>query len=168
MSLNLDESCKPGKYYADLTIKEIRVRSVYLVHGVLSGPLSIFTSLTTNNTMCHWWVEIETNDQNVWFCAQFDKPKLSLTQHNSLAEVNREGKRAAGRRGDNCDIRNQLVRCPDNVKMSDVYSWMEKGVDNSYNVVWNNCQDFCDEFCMKFVGEAVSYTPGTGPNCALM
>ena len=40
-------------------IYEIRVRSIWIVHGFWAGLGSVFTSVTSNS-ITHWWVEIET------------------------------------------------------------------------------------------------------------
>jgi len=157
--LNLDSSCKPGGDNSNLKIKEVRVRSVWLCHGSLAAPASLFSGSATGNPVTHWWVEIETTNSDIWFCAQFNKPHLELTRHGSLGGVTKDGLECARRENDSPSISNKSVFQPDNVTMGEVYNWMRDCYSHRYNLILNNCQDFGDAFSKEFGNVHASNTP---------
>ena len=143
----LDRNCAPGGQYRHLKVINVRVRAVWLGHGSYAAIGSFFTGSLTANPITHWWVEIQTERSNVWFCAQFEvrggsKSALALTQHDSASSVTRHGESTANRWGDNPSITDKQD-CPpySGTIMGDIYDWMEN-YSSEYGVVMNNCQDF--------------------------
>lgn len=155
--LVLDSSCAPDSgEYCDLKIKKVRVRSVWLCKKGLAVPASFFTGALTLNPVTHWWVEIETVDNKVWFCAQFNKPDLKLTRHSRLSEVTEEGLNEKNNTAHPA-ITEKAIFQP-NATMGDVYTWMQDRCTR-YNVIFNNCQDFGDAFSKHFGGVYASNMP---------
>lgn len=137
----------------DLVVRTVRVRSIWLGDGSYAAVGSFFTGIT-GNTITHWWVEIETNDPNIWFCAQFDNSQnLCLTKHSNSSGVTNAGVLAGGRLNKNPDITDKEIFSPGTfgryTTISDVYSWMNN-YDSTYNLLTNNCQHFGDAFINRF------------------
>jgi len=145
MGHQLSESARGS----NLKVVSARVYSAWIGHGSYSAIGSFFTGLFTGNSITHWWVEIQTSDPNIWYCAQFDKPDLTLTRHSSSDGVKQAGIAAAGREeGDHVSITCKYsFNVNDN--MGDVYRWM-LNQDGDYNLVTNNCQDFGKNFYKRF------------------
>ena len=130
-----------------LRVKRIRVRSIWLGHGSVAAVGSAISGIATGNPLTHWWVEIETNDPSVWFCAQFAKPDLELSKYRYRSEVTKRGC-ACGGRNTNCDVTNKHTYSPGHRTMGEVEDMMEGycSYNGPYNVVSNNCQDLGNYF----------------------
>lgn len=130
----------------DTEIYRIKVKSVWICHGLIGGVSSVFTGPLTNKAVTHWWVEIETYDDDEWYCAQFDgNNELRLSRHKSEDGVTTCGTRAGGNKHQNCDI---TTKHTDNLhdrnktrKISHVIDFMKK-YDSAYDILDNNCQHF--------------------------
>eukprot|EP01083_Nonionella_stella_P074716 202805_1 len=123
-------------------IQKIRVRSIWLYHGSVSAIGSMFTGITTGNSITHWWVEIEA--ENRWYCAMWKNPNLVLSYHGSRDEVTSEGKSAVGARNEDKNITNKS-ECGGNGKtIGDLKNWMNNYIKSKggYDVGTNNCQHF--------------------------
>ena len=58
--------------YSRLKVVKMRVISVWMDHGSIATIGSVFSGLV-GSPVTHWWVEIETEDPDIWYCAQFKK-----------------------------------------------------------------------------------------------
>ena len=128
--------------YRYLRVERIRVRSIWLAHGSFSAVGSAITGIATSNSLTHWWVEIETNDPSIWFCAQFNAPNLELYEYPSQYKVTESGCECVGR-NTNCDITDKYIHSPGNRTIGEVEDFIEEYCEyGPYNVVSNNCQHF--------------------------
>ncbi|MCV6631221.1 MAG: lecithin retinol acyltransferase family protein [Flavobacteriaceae bacterium] len=130
------------------------VYSVWIGHGAIAAPGSVISGLATTfapggpSSITHWWCQIQTEDPNIWYCAQFQKIDgknvLCLIRLSSKAEVNKYGETAAGRYGDEplYTCKASLQPGHKSLKMHQIYSIMAKANDK-YSLVSNNCQHFC-------------------------
>ena len=151
MPHDLDGRCRVGNGYADLRVTEVRIRRCAIGHGLIADPLRFFTRIRLE----HWWLEIRTTDDRVWFCAQFDNPDLRLIKHDSREEVEGDGIRAAGRRGNEPHIGTEYARAPADLRMHRVYEFMRQQ-DGNYNLLTNNCQHFASNLVQHFMGDRVA------------
>lgn len=126
----------------------VRVKAVWLIHGAVAAPFSIVTGLLSANPITHWWVELKTK-KGSWYCAQFDKPKLTLTKCRTQNDVTEHGKRAGGRAGEdvNITVKEDCSLGDGYFTIGDVAEWMKKfGTTGEYDFILNNCQDFGKHF----------------------
>eukprot|EP00483_Globobulimina_turgida_P011721 UN11743 len=147
-----DESASAkAAYYTNYSIVEksincsdkivhIRVRSIWIHHGSISAVESVFTGIATGSTVTHWWVEIETENSS-WYCAQWKKPDLVLSSHDSRYGVAEEGKSAIGAEGDSKNITNKHDFSTRGRTIGDLRNWMNDyhKASGAYDVVNNNC-----------------------------
>lgn len=125
------------------SIKEIRVYSAWIYHGAVGFLVGILSVPLTSNAFTHWWVEIETENSNEWYCAQFNGDcELELTRHYSRYGAREQGKSVASReKYEWKDLTKKHEYSPNNRMMYHVVNFM-KTYDNKYDLIDNNCQNF--------------------------
>lgn len=142
-AMAIDESCSYGGSNARLRVARIQERKVFLQHGSLAVLGGAVVKPLSGSSLVHTWVEIETEDSGIWFCAQFGSkpdPKIKLTEHSSRYDVSQEGIRVGGRSGDDPTVMvtEDFYFRDRNITMNDVYKWMSD-YNSSYNLLYNNC-----------------------------
>lgn len=139
---------------ATLRVKRIQERKVYLLHGGLASIGGAITKPLVQSTVMHTWVEIETENPDIWFCAQFgSKPDASvaLTKHTSLQGVTHRGKLIADRSKDDpiVFVTEDFYFREGNITMQDVHNWLSN-YNPHYHIILNNCQALSSGFIKHF------------------
>jgi hypothetical protein len=159
--------------YGDSQLEHMRIRKVYLDHGLLSGPASVLTWMFTHNTVAHWWIQIKLKSSPKIFVAQFtgigndgnkENIGLVLSAHDTQAEADKAGLAEAGRQKDNPSISTGAEiyfdhnfynwgyrgKRPDiRFTMNDLIREM-KDQETNYKLLTNNCQDFSRNILRAF------------------
>jgi hypothetical protein len=141
----------PKARNSNLQIKTVKAKGISLVSDSLGrAPHSI--AGISNNTVEHWWIEIETQDPNIWYLLQFggkhsnNKKYLELQSCTSKAEVDRRGNIATNGN----DLFVIKSRQPsERLTIGQIYAWAST-FDSTYSVMSNNCQDVVNEFWTHF------------------
>ncbi|ETO33147.1 hypothetical protein RFI_03961 [Reticulomyxa filosa] len=106
----------------DDKVIELKVFSIWLCHGVVAAPGSVFSSVT-GNSVTHWWVQLQT--KNAWYCAQFAGSILELTKHSDPSEVTTRGK-SCRKTDEKVNITKKFSSKPETRTMRDVVEFMRK------------------------------------------
>ena len=122
-------------------IYRVKVKSVWLLHGSVAAPLSVASATFTNSSVTHWWVSIETYDDDKWYCAMFNGEILDIQVCNSESQVTNVGKSVLTFGTNNKSVTIKHDGYPQNAYMRHVVSFMKK-YDGRYNLNNNNCQVF--------------------------
>ena len=142
--LNIDPS---------MSIKSIKINSVYIGNGILAFLGSLITLPLAGSSITHWWVEIEASN-NTFYNAQFDGDNiLRLSLHKNAGEVDRKGIMGCGCRADEkkkfmCKGRGSVK----NKTIGDVVKFMEE-YNGKYSLIFNNCQLFAKKLSKFLVKE---------------
>lgn len=154
--------------YSDIQVKRIRAISRYLTHGAIAGLGSALSVPLVGQALTHWWIEIETNQSDVWFVAHYTGPKrkkaggkldIRLIQTKSESDSEREGKRE-GHENESCSLKVKDSFYPENLYVSEVFSWLQEQQEKSeYKMLGNNCKDLANDFFERFAGRKIFRHP---------
>lgn len=145
---------------SNLRVKTVTAKGVYLFNGFIAEPLNFLPGIT-GNSFEHWWLEIETENNDRWFILQFGGKNSELGRHIQLFEnssmAGTESIGSASRSGDNPTIFTINSFKPRDVTMGQIYVWASR-YHGEYEILSNNCQDFANRFFLDFNG-SIAYDP---------
>ncbi|CAI2383034.1 unnamed protein product [Moneuplotes crassus] len=135
---------------ASLKVTRLRAISVYMINDTFGFFFSLCTNVTSNS-LAHWWIEIETEDPDVWYCAQFRKKDgyytLMLQKCLSKEKVTQEGQKGGRRFGQSPSMSLECSITPiDDLNIGQIYDFMLDSCDDKYDLIKNNCQHFSKKF----------------------